>query len=115
MKSLNICFVLSILIVSCQVNKKPEDPRDLCRSFCNCVSDLLFEAEDSSVNISECNPVFYSSRFMTIHLDQDKENYSQETLDSANTFFLNVGDLIDSICLSKINSRKLKKIPHAKM
>lgn len=114
MKYIVILFFWDLLI-SCNRENKSENPYDVSRAYCNCVKDRLINAEDSSVNINECNPVFYSSRFMSIHLEENKEEYSQATLDSAMNFHYLVGNIIDTMCMDKIDSRKLKKIPHARI
>ena len=116
MKYILINLLLTTLVISCHTESKSENPYEVSRAYCNCVMDRLLNAKDSSVNINECSPVFfYSSRFMMIHQEQDYEKYSKATLDSAMNFYYLVGNIIDTMCLDKIDTKKLIKVPHAKM
>jgi hypothetical protein len=114
MKAINVSFAVLINIVcACRQSAKPEDPALVTRLYCDCLAGKFKGAKDSSVNINECNAEFAKSRFMQIHLADDRNSFSQATLDSAEHFFIEVGDIIDTMCLNKIDRRKMRRYPHA--
>jgi hypothetical protein len=114
MKTINVLLtVLIITLFSCRQSVKPEDPVQTAKSYCGCLEDKFKGAKDSSVNINECNAEFAKSRFMKIHLGDNKDSFSQTTLDSAAHFFMEVGDIIDTMCLNKIDRIKIRRYPHA--
>ena len=99
-----------ILLNSCQNESNSEDPLIVSRAYCDCLNEKLANAKDSSVNINECNYVLFTSRFMNIHLSENRDAYGKSTLDSASKFFLQVRDITDTMCYDKINFKKVKKI-----
>jgi hypothetical protein len=114
MKFLNVPAALLIAgLFSCRPMIAPEEPLRVAKLYCNCLEDKLKGAKDSSVNINECNAVFAESRFMKIHLSDNRDSFSEAVLDSASIFFNDVGNIIDTMCLNKIDRRKVKKMPHA--
>jgi hypothetical protein len=50
---------------------------------------------------------------MQIHLLKDKETLSKGTLDSASRFFTTVEAITDTLCMKKVDRKKLK--PRSKL
>ncbi len=109
-------FLLISVLSQCVKRSKSEDPFIVANAYCGCIYKKLANAKDSSLNVNECNYILFTSRLFSIHFEDDKNlHYSTETLDSSNQFFLEVGNIIDTLCLNNIDPRKLKKIPHVSM
>jgi hypothetical protein len=113
MRHLPLLIFLFIFLTGCCRNNGSEDPFVVARTYCDCLHAKLNKAADSSVNINECNPVYGSSRLINIYIENDKDKYSQYTLDSASRFFHQVHDIIDTLCYNKIDLGKIKRGRHA--
>ena len=108
------------LSVSCLAGCKTEtheDPSQVAKDYCICLVEQISSAKDSIIDIYDCEKiVFPSSRFMRIYTSfSNYGNYEAATIDSAKKFSLDVRNIIDTMCLLKIDSRKIKKIPHRSM
>ena len=112
-----ILFSLLILFLSCQTQvANEEDPFNVAKSYCDCLQGQLRNAEDSTVILTDCQNEYLKSRLMRIYTDFDnKDKYSEKTLDSASKFAIQVRDIEDTLCYNKIDFKKVKKIPHIKM
>ena len=108
-------MLIVLFFSNCRANPKPEDPIDISRIYCDCLNEKLINAKDSSVDINECNFLFSKSRFMRIHLQNDKSEYNKSTLDSASHFFHQVSEILDTMCFNKIDPKKIKRMPHVSM
>ncbi|MEO8771390.1 MAG: hypothetical protein ABI402_14945 [Ferruginibacter sp.] len=106
------CSILILLIIcySCKQTSNIEDPLVVSHAYCSCLENELTKAKDSSIDVNKCNFIFFTSRFIAIHLDSIKNSYNKSTLDSASIFFRTVGDIIDTMCINKIDPKKLKRI-----
>ena len=116
------CFFSCILFLfGCvQTNSKIEDPFVVAKNYCTCVEDELKESKDSLVNIYDCEKkVFPKSRLMQINMSFNanpiESKYSDLTLDSARRFSLQVGNIIDTMCIDKLDPKRIKKLPHIPM
>ncbi len=113
MKLTYIYFTLLIInLFSCCQVAVSEDPVQVAEFYCDCLTGKFKGAKDSFVNINECNAEFRRSRFMKIQMEDNKDSFSQATLDSAEWFFMEVGDIIDTMCLNKVDKRKMRRYPH---
>lgn len=107
--------ISTLVFFSCNTVEKDENSYGLAKEYCECLNQKLVNALDSSINPNVCNSVLLKSRFMSIHLEQNRNNYSQKTWDSATRFFNDVAAIIDTLYYNKTDSRKFKKLPHARM
>jgi hypothetical protein len=113
MKPAYTYFTLLIFsLFSCRQIAVSEGPVQVAKLYCDCLEDKINGAKDSSVNINECNIEFIKSRFMNIHLGENRGSFSKATLDSASNFFMEVGNITDTMCLNKIDKRKIRRYPH---
>ena len=112
----NVMRYLAVLILfiltGCIKNPGLEDPFIVAHKYCDCLAAKLVNASDSSVEVNECNYIYDSSRLISILIENDKDKYSQSTLDSASRFFHQVHDIIDSLCYNKVDMRKVKRVRH---
>src|SRR5690349_11732059 len=118
MKINNLFNVLIVLQFGCKIDqRRPENPFDVAKLYCDCIEGQLINAKDSSVNLNDCEKTeLIKSRLMNIYMDyENREKYSHATIDSARKFAIQVRDIEDSLCYDKIDFKKVKKIPHIKM
>lgn len=111
-------FVIALAFMSgCVKTKEIEDPFPVAKNYCSCLNEIIRKSGDSLVNIYDCEKiVFPKSRFMRIYMAfDDYNNYPSSTIDSAKNFSLEVRNIIDTMCISKIDSKKIKKISHITM
>ena len=104
--------LILFILTGCSKNRASEDPFIVAHKYCDCITAKLANANDSSVDINACNPIYGSSRLISILIENDKDKYSQSTLDSASRFFHQVHDIIDSLCYNKVDMRKVKRVRH---
>jgi hypothetical protein len=74
-------------------------------------------SKDSLIDIYRCeNEVFPKSRFMQIYISSfTSKNYKESTIDSAKKFALELRNIIDSMCLNKIDTKNKVKPVHIPM
>ena len=118
MKHYILLLLLSAVQSNCKNNlNQKKDAFNVAKSYCDCINGQLTNAKDSSVNLNDCETLIFSkSRLLMIYTDFDnRDKYSQATLDSASKFAIQVRDIEDTLCYNKIDFKKVKKIPHIKM
>jgi hypothetical protein len=112
---LNKLFLFTILIILIGCKRETESPFELAKKHCACLDEKLKTTPlDSLIDIGECERDLYpESRFMRIWMSENKQDYSQKTLDSASDFALKVRDIEDSLCYNKdtIDFKRVKKFP----
>jgi hypothetical protein len=111
-------FSFILCMFSCKETKQNiEDPFEIAKSYCSCIDEELKQSSDSSINIYDCEKkVFPKSRIMSIYMAfNDYNMYGDLTLDSARKFAIEVGNIIDSMCINKIDPKRIKKVPHIRM
>ena len=111
-----LVVLILIFVISCRRNKT-EESFEVAKSYCDCVEEEMNAHKDSLINIYDCEKkIFPKSRLMSIYMAFDEyNNYSQSTIDSAKKFSLEVGNIIDTLCLDKLDPKRIKKIPHIPM
>lgn len=109
-------FLLTVIFVGC-TTQKVENPFEVAKNYCTCVEEEIKKSKDSVINIYDCEKrVFPESRLMKIYMSFDNYNkYNGSTLDSARKFSVEVGNIMDTLCINKIDPRRIKKIPHIPM
>ena len=111
-------FLCILCIYSCvQTKGKMESPSEVATNYCNCVEEQMKNAKDSSIDINDCEKeVFSKSRLMQIYMSFDNyDKYTHLTLDSARNFSREVGNITDTMCINKLDPKKIKKRPHIAM
>jgi hypothetical protein len=109
-RTFSVIWIL-FFITSCVKNSTTHDNSILIsEKYCSCVNGKLLNANDSSVNVNECNYILFESRFIQIHFDNDKTKYSEATIDSAAKCFIQTSNITDTMCWNKIDRKKLLKL-----
>jgi hypothetical protein len=110
---LNKLFLFTILIILIGCKRESESPLELAKKHCVCLDEKFMTTPlDSLIDIGECERYLYSeSRFMRIWMAENKQDYSQITLDSASAFAMKVRDIEDSLCYNKIDFKRVKRFP----
>jgi hypothetical protein len=108
MKKYISIFAIFALLNSC--SKSEENAFDLAKLFCKCIVEES-NKKDSNLNLINCDSVAFSnSRFFKLRFSENT-NADAATMDSANKFVKEVGDIIDTMCFNKpgvtIKKRKL--------
>ena len=103
LSSIYFCFI------SCKTEKQ-ENPYNVAKDYCNCLEHQLKITKDSNINIYDCEKtVFPKSRLMRIYMSSyDEQNGTSSTIDSARKFSLQVRNIIDTMCLNKLDREKIK-------
>lgn len=112
MKYFILLIVLVISMASCTKKATTfEDAFLVAKSYCDCIAAQLVNAKDSSVDTNDCQRITFShSRLLMIYADSDnRDKYSQSTLDSARRFAMLVSNIEDSLCRNTIDRRKIKR------
>jgi hypothetical protein len=109
---LNRLILFTILIIFIGCKQEIESPFELAKKHCVCLDEKFKTIPlDSLIDIGECERQLYpESRFMRIWLSENKQDYSQKTLDSASDFATKVRNIEDSLCFNKIDNKRIKKI-----
>ena len=120
LKTVYFFSCLFFLFGCLQPKQKIEDPFVVAKNYCTCVEEELKKSKDSSVNIYDCEKeIFPKSRLMQIDMSFDANpvdsKYSDLTLDSARNFSREVGNITDTMCINKLDPKKIKKRPHIAM
>ena len=113
MQNLLLLLLSFILFQSCINNTvTSEDPHQIAKAYCDCIKNQFTNAKDSSLDIKECeNKIYHTSRLLTIYLDfENLGNYSDQTRDSAIEFAVKVRDIEDTLCVNKIDFKKIKPV-----
>ena len=106
MKPIRI-LLMCFICISCNKNDN-ENAYSLAKEYCDCLTSL--SRKDSIIDAQHCaSGVFSKSRFFNIKFSDKKDSYSASTLDSAEHFFLEVRNIIDTMCLNKIPEEMFKK------
>lgn len=111
MKYFMLLSSLVALMVSCRGKTgSNENVFIVAKSYCDCIEAQLTNAKDSSVDTNDCQRITFSnSRLLMIYADFDnRDKYSQATVDSAEQFAMLVSNIEDSLCNNKIDRRKIK-------
>jgi hypothetical protein len=110
MKSIVKYFIFFSLFTSCQraENTGQENAHLLAKRYCDCINYL--SQKDSIINAQACaSKVFSESRFFNIRFSEEQDKYTKSTIDSAEYFFTEVGNIIDSQCIKKFPRTRFKK------
>jgi hypothetical protein len=85
----------------------------ISKKHCACLDEKFkITPLDSLIDIGECERELYpESRFMRIWMAENKQDYSQITLDSASAFAIKVRDMEDSLCYNTIDFKRVKHFP----
>jgi hypothetical protein len=97
------------------IKNKIEKPFEIAKSYCNCVEEEMTAYKDSLINIYDCEKKSFSnSRLLSIYMStyDDYNRYEQATRDSAEHFFIKVRNITDTLCINKLDPKRIKKIPH---
>ena len=116
-KIIQLFFILpGMFIVACNM-QKVENPIDVAKNYCTCIEEEMKRNNDSLINIYDCEKSEFSkSRFMKIYLSFDEyDKYNASTIDSARKFSHDLARIIDTMCLNKIDPKRIKKLLHIPM
>jgi hypothetical protein len=113
--TLNKLFLFTIFTILISCKREIESPYELAKKYCACLDEKFKTTpKDSLIDIGECERQLYpESRFMRIWMAENKQDYSQMTLDSASVFAIKVRDIEDSLCYNerKIDFKRVKRFP----
>ena len=109
-------FILIVVFVRC-TTQKAENRFEVAKNYCTCIEEEIKKSKDSVINIYDCEKkVFPKSRLMQIYMSFDTHiKYKSSTLDSSRKFSIEVGNIMDTLCINKIDPQRIKKIPHIPM
>jgi hypothetical protein len=110
-------FSFILFVAGCiRTREKIENPYEVARNYCSCIESKMNNFKDSLIDIYDCEKkIFAKSRMMQISYSGDVTGNSKLTLDSAFNFVIQVRNITDTMCINKLDPKKIKKKPHVRM
>ena len=108
-------FLFILTIAGCvKAKQKDENPYEVAKEYCSCIEKQIKNYKDSLIDTYKCEKeIFSKSRMMEIPYSDERNN--KLTADSAFNFIIEVRNITDTMCMDKLDFKKLKNRPHIRL